>query len=83
MLQLAAYCLLVEEQERRKPPHGIIKYRDRAFEVEFTNELRTELLNTLDAMRRDLGTRDIARDHEQAGRCQRCGYRDRCDQSLA
>lgn len=83
VLQLAAYCLLVEEKEGRTPPHGIIKYRDRAFEVEFTPGLRTELLNTLDAIRRDLSARDVARDHAQAGRCRGCGYRDHCDQSLA
>ena len=82
VLQLAAYCLLVEEHEGRTPPHGIIKYRDRAFEIEFTDGLRSELLNTLDAIRRDLGARDVARDHEQTGRCRGCGYRNLCDQSL-
>ena len=83
VLQLAAYCLLVEEQEGRAPPYGIIKYRDRTFEVEFSRELRTELANTLDAMRRDLGTREVNRDHREVGRCLGCGYREQCDQRLA
>jgi CRISPR-associated exonuclease Cas4 len=83
VLQLAAYCLLVEEQESRSPAYGILKYRDRAFEVDYTPALRDELVHTLDAMRRDLGAHDVARTHDQAERCQGCGYRDRCDQRLA
>lgn len=83
VLQLAAYCLLVEEQEGQAPPYGIIRYRDRSFEIEFSPGLRTELLDTLDAMRRDLGAREVDRDHRETGRCQACGYRERCDQRLA
>jgi CRISPR-associated exonuclease Cas4 len=83
LLQLAAYCLLVEEQEGRAPAHGILKYRDRAFEVDYTPALRDELLSTLDAMRRDLSARSVDRSHQEAERCQGCGYRDRCDQCLS
>ena len=82
VLQLAAYCLLVEEQEGRAPPHGILKYRDRAFEVPYTRSLRAELLSTLDAMRGDLHARNVGRSHDEAGRCRGCGYRDDCDQRL-
>ncbi len=83
VLQLAAYCLLVEEQEGQAPPYGIIRYRDRSFEIEFSHGLRTELLDTLGAMRRDLGGQEVDRDHREAGRCHACGYRERCDQRLA
>jgi CRISPR-associated exonuclease Cas4 len=83
VLQLAAYCLLVEEQEGQTPPHGILKYGDRAFEVDYTPALRTELLRTLDGIRRDLGARDVDRDHDDPARCRGCGFRDRCDQRLA
>ncbi len=82
ILQLAAYCLLAEEQEGRAPPHGILKYGDRAFEVDYTPALRAELLETLDAIRRDLGARDVDRSHDEPARCQGCGYRDQCDQRL-
>jgi CRISPR-associated exonuclease Cas4 len=82
VLQLAAYCLLVEEQEGQVPPYGILKYGDRAFEVDYTPALRTELLRTLDGIRRDLGARDVDRDHDDPARCRGCGFRDRCDQRL-
>ncbi len=83
LLQLAAYCLLVEEQEGRPPPYGILKYDDRAFEVDFAPALRGALLDTLDALRRDLSARDLDRSHDEAARCRGCGYRRRCDQRLA
>ena len=82
VLQLAAYCLLVEEQEGRAPPHGILKYGDRTFEVDYTPALRAELLDTLGAIRRDRRARDVDRSHDEAGRCRGCGHRDCCDQRL-
>lgn len=83
VLQLAGYCLLVEEQENRPPPFGILKYADQAFEVDYTPALRTRLLDVLDGIRHDLRARDVARSHQEPGRCLGCGYRDRCDQQLA
>lgn len=83
LLQLAAYCLLVEEQEWRVPPHGIIKYDDRAFEVDYTPAVRAGLLDVLDDIRRDLHARDVDRSHNEAVRCLGCGYREQCKQRLA
>jgi CRISPR-associated exonuclease Cas4 len=82
LLQLAAYCLLVEEQEGRMPPYGIVKYDDRAFEVDYSPSLRAELLHTLEAIRRDLHARDVDRSHDEPARCLGCGLRDRCTQRL-
>jgi CRISPR-associated exonuclease Cas4 len=83
VLQLAGYCLLVEDQEGRAPPYGILKYGDQAFEIEYSRSLRADLLDTLDAIRRDLRSNDIARNHSEPARCRGCGYRDRCEQRLA
>lgn len=83
VLQLGAYCLLVEEQQGRKPPHGIVKYDDRAFEIDFSPALRAELFQTLELMRRDLRSTDVQRSHQEPARCRRCGYRSRCEQRLA
>jgi CRISPR-associated exonuclease Cas4 len=82
VLQLAAYCLLVEDQEGQAPPYGILKYVDRAFEIEYTRGLRAELLDTLDAIRQDLRSDAVDRSHSEVARCRGCGYRDRCDQRL-
>jgi CRISPR-associated exonuclease Cas4 len=83
ILQLAAYCLLVEEQEGRLPPYGIIKYDDRAFALDYGHALRARLIETLDNIRGDLQSRDVDRSHDEAGRCRGCGYRGRCNRRLA
>jgi CRISPR-associated exonuclease Cas4 len=83
VLQLAAYCLLIEETEGVRPTYGIVKYADDAFRVDNTAELRHTLLSTLDAMRRDLNRGKSRRSHADAARCRRCGVRAACDERLA
>ncbi len=83
VLQLAAYCLLVEEVEGRTPPYGILRYADRTYEVDYTAALRAELLQTLDEMRVGLGAPAVHRDHHDAARCAACGFRSGCDERLA
>jgi CRISPR-associated exonuclease Cas4 len=82
VLQLAAYCLLVEDQEGQAPPHGILKYEERAFEIDYTPDLRARLLETLDALRQDLQEAEVNRSHDEPGRCAGCGYRAHCNQRL-
>jgi CRISPR-associated exonuclease Cas4 len=86
ILQLAAYCLLVEESYERRPPYGIILYAaddDQAYEIDYDAELGAELLSVLDDMRWALDRGDAPRDHDEVSRCQGCGYRANCDQALA
>jgi len=82
VLQLAAYCLLVEDQEGKAPSYAILKYDDQAFEIDYTPSLREELLDTLDDIRHDLRARNVDRSHEEPARCHGCGYRDRCGQAF-
>ncbi len=81
-LQLAAYCLLVEETEGVRPAYGIIKYADEAFRVDNTPALRQALVKTLEAMRRDLARGGAHRSHADPARCRRCGVRAECDERL-
>ncbi len=82
VLQLAAYCRLVQAHFDRRPPYGVLKYADRALAVPFTLGLEARLLDTLAELRRaELSTPD--RSHDAPGRCRACGYRDRCDQRLS
>lgn len=80
--QLASYCLLVEKTYGKRPPYGIIHYEDKNFSVEYTHELEQSLLELIVEMKRDGMKKEVARSHEQASRCKRCGFRSVCDQSL-
>ena len=82
VFQLAAYCALVKQCYGRRPPYGIVKYGDRAFEVDYTPELEGELLATLDQMRADLADGGAPRSHDEPRRCRACGYRSQCDDRL-
>ena len=81
VLQLAAYCRLVQADTSRRPPYGILKYADRSFAVPYTLAAERELLQTLEAMRA-VGTRPPPRSHESPPRCRACGVRGACDQRL-
>jgi CRISPR-associated exonuclease Cas4 len=77
VLQLAAYCLLVEETYGR-PPYGILRYADRSFQVPYSDALRAELLGMMDVMRALLQReREPARPADEH-RCIHCGYRASC-----
>lgn len=82
VLQLAAYCLLVEETYGTRPSYGIIQYRDRAFAIDYTADLEDELLELLEEMRDTLTEEEVDRDHNDWRRCAACGLNQRCAQRL-
>ena len=82
VMQLACYCLLVEETTSADVPYGLIRYRDREERVEYTPELRDRLLSLLAEMREALESPDVHRNHSQARRCARCAFREICDEAL-
>ncbi len=82
LYQLAAYCLLVERTTNRRPPYGILHYRNRTFAIDYTPSLEDELLDLLEEVRLQQRRPEAARSHDSPARCARCGYRESCDQSL-
>lgn len=82
LFQLFAYCLLVERATGKRPPYGILRYRDRTFAVDYTREWESRLLEELDTIRSLEKRAEVGRSHEEAGRCHKCGFRSVCDQKL-
>lgn len=83
VMQLAAYCLLVDEIYGERPLYGILQYRDRAFAIDYTIEIEEDLLDLLASMREDLFTSDVVRNHDEWSRCAGCSVRDHCSQRMA
>jgi CRISPR-associated exonuclease Cas4 len=83
IMQLAAYCFLVEQNFEIRPPYGILQYRDRAYAVEYNDELELDLELLVDEMHQDLHEIEVDRDHEEWIRCERCHFNPVCSQSLA
>jgi hypothetical protein len=72
---------LIPVEVKSSPPYGLIQYANTAFEVDYTDALRRELLALLDNMRQ-ARQRDATRSHDESRRCAGCGYRQICEQSL-
>jgi CRISPR-associated exonuclease Cas4 len=72
VVQLAAYCLLLEETEPRFAGYGYLRYANRTFRIDFTDRLRGELLRTIARMRADLTAADVPPNHNDPRRCARC-----------
>ena len=83
VLQLAAYCLLVEANYGIRPAYGILQYKDRAFAIDYTEELEEDLLDLLAEMQQGLFEEEVDRDHNDWQRCAHCGVRGSCYQRLA
>ncbi len=83
LMQLMAYCYLVEQVHKVRPPYGILRYRNRTFAVDYTPAWEQRLHETLEEMRQCAKGGMVERSHTEAGRCARCGYRRNCDQGLA
>jgi len=82
ILQLAAYCVLVNSTYGQRPPYGLLRYKNRTFKVRFTFELEERLFEIIDIIRMQKNKEDAPRSHNQPNRCARCGYRNSCDQRL-
>lgn len=72
VVQLAAYCLLLEETEPRFAGYGYLRYAHRTFRIDFTDRVRSELLRTIADMRTDLAAEDVPPNHRDPRRCARC-----------
>lgn len=49
-VQVAAYCLILEDYFTQAPTHGILRYADREFTVEYTPAMRRKVIRLLGQM---------------------------------
>lgn len=81
VLQLAAYCLLIEETYSVRVPYGLLVYADgKQHRVKFDDALRSEVISKADEMRRCLKQGGVAKGNRFEGRCFSCSVRGDCDQ---
>jgi CRISPR-associated exonuclease Cas4 len=83
ILQVAAYCLLIEDTMGKAPPYGLLKYPDREDEIEYNEDLKKVLVDKLDEMKAAVRSGDVHRNHDRPGKCIHCSRRDMCPEKLA
>lgn len=49
-IQIAAYCLILEDYFTQAPTHGILRYADREFTIEYTPAMRKKVIRLLNQM---------------------------------
>lgn len=83
ILQLTAYCILVEEKFSTKVEFGIIEYGNgKQYKINFDYNLQFELWKMLKEMRNALKLGRVERNHNSENRCAVCSVREFCDKQL-
>lgn len=82
VMQLAAYCLLVERNTGNRPPYGLLRYKNRTYKIQYSKRLEMEIIDLIGTIRSQKNSKAVNRSHNQAKRCARCGFRNRCDQRI-
>ncbi len=78
VLQLATYCVIVEDLYGQRPPYGYLRYADVTLTIPFTDELRQTVLDAAKTIRQARTADNVRRSHQEPFRCRGCGYLDSC-----
>lgn len=79
VLQLAAYCLLIEETGQRFAGYGVLCTGSFTRRIPFTPALRSELLAAVDDIRSLSDAGDAPPNHHSDARCRTCSCRQACE----
>ncbi len=82
VMQLAAYCLLVEETSGVRPAYGLLRYAHQTFKIRFDDRLRQDLLRLVEEMRSADPLITSIRSHREARRCAGCGFHSTCEEVM-
>ncbi len=78
MVQVAAYCLILEDYFVQAPTHGILRYADREFTVEYTPALRKKVIKLLAEMERCSEQQPPPLAKQRAAKCRACSFQPIC-----
>lgn len=77
-IQLAAYCLILEDYFEQAPTHGILRYADREFTVEYTPALKKKVIRLLTEMARCSEQQPPPLARQRASKCRVCTFQAIC-----
>ncbi len=83
ILQVVAYCVLLEEEYGKAPPYGVIRYGETNYEIEYNDDQKKLLLQKLAEMRASIAKGEAHRNHTRPGKCVHCSRRGVCPERLA
>jgi CRISPR-associated exonuclease Cas4 len=78
MVQVGAYCLILEDYFEQPPTHGILRYADCEFTVEYTPALRKKVIKLLTEMERCSEQQPPPLAKQRAAKCRACTFQPIC-----
>ncbi|MFO8078655.1 MAG: CRISPR-associated protein Cas4 [Thermoplasmatota archaeon] len=83
VMQLAAYCQLVEERFGKRPAYGLLVYYDskKQFKISYTQSLKRQLSETVEMMKQisEKGWDDHVKEYIDTKKCGSCAMKSYCD----
>lgn len=77
-VQVAAYCLILEDYFTQPPTHGILRYADYEFTIEYTPALRRKVIKLLTEMQRCSEKQPPPLTKQRAAKCRACTFQPIC-----
>jgi CRISPR-associated exonuclease Cas4 len=77
-IQIAAYCLILEDYFIQPPTYGILRYADREFTIEYTPALRKKVLRLLSQMELCGKQEPPPLARQRVGKCRVCAFQPIC-----
>src|SRR2546429_9657603 len=77
-VQVGAYCLILEDYFEQAPTHGILRYADREFTIDYTPALRKKVIKLLSEMERCSEQQPPALARQRAAKCRACAFQPTC-----
>jgi len=77
-IQVASYCLILEDYFVQAPTHGILRYADREFTIEYTPALRRKVIKLLTEMERCSEHQPPPLAKQRPAKCRACVFQPIC-----
>jgi CRISPR-associated exonuclease Cas4 len=77
-IQVASYCLILEDYFVQAPTHGILRYADREFTIEYTPALRKKVIKLLAEMERCGAHQPPPLAKQSPAKCRACVFQPIC-----
>ncbi|GHO92308.1 hypothetical protein KSF_023560 [Reticulibacter mediterranei] len=78
IVQIGAHCLILEDYFDELPTHGVLRYADREFVVDYTPALRKKVLRLLKEMDNCSEDHPPALNRQRAAKCRACLFQPIC-----
>jgi CRISPR-associated exonuclease Cas4 len=78
VVQIGAYCLILEDYFESPPTHGILRYADRDFTIDYTPALRRKVIRLLSEMEQYNEHHAPPLTRQRAAKCRVCPFQPIC-----